>query len=188
MLVIGGIVGVGVFVNPAVVARSVHSPGLVLAVWVAGGCVALLGALVYGELAARVPATGGEYAYLREAFGPLAAFLFGWTTLLVVQAGGMAAVSIIFAQSVGALIGGAAVGPGPQDVIVVAVLTALALINCLGVRSGNVLQAGLGAAKLAAIVAIILAGLVVAHPAPRRWRRRCPTGPGSICSRPSAPP
>jgi len=84
MLVMGGMVGVGVFVNPAVVARSLHSPQLVLAAWILGGVVALLGAFVYAELAARMPQTGGEYIYLRETYGPLAGFLFGWTTLLVV--------------------------------------------------------------------------------------------------------
>ena len=91
MLVIGGMVGVGIFVNPAVVARGLHSPFLVLTAWVSGGVITLLGAVVYAELSARVPATGGEYAYLREAFGPMAGFLFGWTSLLVVRAGGMAA-------------------------------------------------------------------------------------------------
>src|SRR6202044_73225 len=88
MLVMGGIVGVGIFVNPAVVARGLHSPGLVLAAWALGGGIALLGAFVYAELAARMPTTGGEYVYLRDTYGPLMGFLFGWTTLLVVQAGG----------------------------------------------------------------------------------------------------
>ena len=99
MLVIGGIVGVGIFVNPAVVAGDLHSGSLVLAAWALGGVVALLGAFVYAELAARIPATGGEYVYLRDTYGPLAGFLFGWTTLLVVQAGGMAAVAIVFAKN-----------------------------------------------------------------------------------------
>jgi basic amino acid/polyamine antiporter, APA family len=163
MLVIGGIVGVGVFVNPAVVARSLHSPTLVLAAWVIGGCVALLGALVYAELAARFPATGGEYVYLRDTYGPLAGFLFGWTTLLVVQAGGMAAVAIIFAKNFDLLVGGGL----DERAVVVAVLAGLALINCLGVRSGNAVQAGLGALKVAAITALIVAGLFMTrHAAP----------------------
>jgi APA family basic amino acid/polyamine antiporter len=163
LLVIGGIVGVGVFVNPAVVARSLHSPTLVLAAWVLGGCIALLGALAYAELAARIPATGGEYVYLRETYGPLAGFLFGWTTLLVVQAGGMAAVAIIFAKYLDVLVGGGL----PERTIVLAALAGLALINCLGVRSGNAVQAGLGALKVAVIVAVVAAGLLMAlHPAP----------------------
>jgi len=163
MLVIGGIVGVGIFVNPAVVARGLHSPILVLAAWGLGGAVALLGAFVYAELAARMPATGGEYVYLRDTYGPLAGFLFGWTTLLVVQAGGMAAVSIIFAKNLDVLFGGKL----PERAVVVAVLAGLAAVNCFGVRSGNAVQAVLGALKVAVITAVILAGLLLTgHAAP----------------------
>lgn len=129
MLVMGGIVGVGIFVNPAVVARGLHSPALVLGAWTLGGVVALLGALVYAELAARIPATGGEYVYLRETYGPLAGFLFGWTTLLVVQAGGMAAVAIVFAANLDVLVGGGL----SQPAVAIAVLAGLAGINCIGV-------------------------------------------------------
>jgi APA family basic amino acid/polyamine antiporter len=163
MLVMGGMVGVGVFVNPAVVARSLHSTELVVAAWCLGGIVALLGALVYGELAARFPHTGGEYVYLREAYGPLAGFLFGWTTLLVVQAGGMAAVAIVFAKNLDVILGGR--GP-PDDVTVVAVLAGLAAINMLGVRVGNGTQGWLGLLKVAVIVALVVAGLALAPTAP----------------------
>ena len=158
MLVIGGMVGVGVFVNPAVVARSLQSPQLALAAWTLGGLVAILGALVYAELAARLPATGGEYVYLRTAYGPLVGFLFGWTTLLVVQAGGMAAVAIVFAKNVDVLLGAAL----PDNVLVVAVLAILAGVNCVGVTLGNGVQSGLGVVKIAAIVALVAAGLFVA--------------------------
>ena len=158
MLVMGGIVGVGIFVNPAVVARGLHSPGLVLAAWTLGGLVALLGAFVYAELAARYPSTGGEYVYLRTTFGPLTGFLFGWTTLLVVQTGGQAAVSIVFAKNLNVLFGGTLSEP----VVVVTALAALAVINCLGVRAGNGAQAALGALKVAAIAALIVAGLAFA--------------------------
>src|SRR4051812_45698120 len=92
MIVMGGIVGSGIFVNPYVVARQVHTPFLILLAWAAGGAVALAGAFVYAELAARRPEVGGQYAYLREAFHPSIAFLYGWALLLVVQTGGMAAV------------------------------------------------------------------------------------------------
>ncbi|MDQ3950500.1 MAG: amino acid permease, partial [Gemmatimonadota bacterium] len=85
MLVMGGIVGAGIFVSPHVVARHVQSPGLILGAWAVGGAVALIGAFVYAELAALRPAVGGVYAYIRDAFNPLAAFLYGWTLLLVVQ-------------------------------------------------------------------------------------------------------
>ena len=158
MLVIGGIVGVGIFVNPAVVARSLHSPTLVLAAWSAGGLIAILGAFVYAELAARIPATGGEYVYLRDTYGSLTAFLFGWTTLLVVHTGGLAAVSIVFAKNLNLLANGAL----PEPAVVIAVLAALTAINCLGVKSGNVAQAALGTLKILAIAALIAAGLWLA--------------------------
>jgi APA family basic amino acid/polyamine antiporter len=158
MLVMGGIVGVGIFVNPAVVARGLHSPSLVLAAWTLGGVIALLGAFVYAELAARMPATGGEYAYLRSAYGPLTGFLFGWTTLLVVQSGGMAAVAIIFAKNLDVLVGGGI----SQGAVVIAVLAGLAAINCLGVRSGNGVQTSLGALKIVVIAAVVVAGLLLA--------------------------
>ena len=161
MLVMGGIVGVGIFVNPAVVARGLHSPSLVLAAWVTGGVIALLGAFVYAELAARFPSTGGEYVYLRDTYGPLTGFLFGWTTLLVVQAGGQAAVAIIFAKNLNVLLGGGL----SERAVVIAVLAGLAGINCIGVRSGNGVQSLLGALKVAAIAAVVVAGLLFARQA-----------------------
>ncbi len=158
MLVIGGMVGVGVFVNPAVVARSLHTPGLVLAAWGAGGAIALLGALVYAELAARMPTTGGEYVYIRDTYGPLAGFLFGWTTLLVVHTGGMAAVAIVCAKNLNVLAGGSLSEP----VVAVSVLAILAGVNGLGVTMGNGAQSSLGLLKIVAIAALILAGVAFA--------------------------
>ena len=98
MLVMGGIIGSGIFVNPAEVARHVDTPLLIVGVWVLGGIVALAASFVYAELAARRPEVGGQYAYLRDAFGPMPAFLYGWALLLVIQSGGMAAVAITFAR------------------------------------------------------------------------------------------
>jgi APA family basic amino acid/polyamine antiporter len=158
LLVMGGMIGVGVFVNPAVVARSLPSGPLIMAAWALGGALALLGALVYGELAARVQGTGGEYAYLRETYGPLAGFLFGWTTLLVVHAGGMAAVAIVFAKNIDIALGAAM----DERVLVCAVLGALALVNCLGVKAGDGAQSALGVLKVIAIFAVIAAGLAFA--------------------------
>jgi APA family basic amino acid/polyamine antiporter len=158
LLVMGGMVGVGIFVNPAVVAKSLHSPGLALLAWSVGGVMAVLGALVYAELAARIPATGGEYVYLRETYGPLAGFLFGWTTLLVVQAGGMAAVAIVFARNLNLLAGGGL----PEPAIVVAVLAILAAVNCIGVQAGDGAQSALGALKFGAIAVLVVVGLFFA--------------------------
>ena len=157
MLVIGGIIGVGIFVNPAVVAHGLTSPAQVLAAWAIGGGIALLGAFVYAELAARMPNTGGEYVYLRDTYGPLAGFLFGWTTLLVVQAGGMAAVTIVFARNLNVLAGGTL----PERAVVVATMAGLAAVNCFGVKSGNGAQSLLGALKVSAIAALILTGLFI---------------------------
>lgn len=158
MLVVGGMVGVGIFVNPAVVARSLHSPYLALSAWALGGVVAVLGALIYAELSARMPGTGGEYVYLRKTYGPLAGFLFGWTTLLVVQAGGMAAVAIIFAKNLRVLLGPGLWEPGA----VAAVLTLLAGVNIFGVVWGDGVQSALGSAKVLAIAGLIGVGLVLA--------------------------
>src|SRR5215475_13437355 len=98
MIVMGGIIGSGIFVNPSVVARAVHTPSLVIGAWVAGGIIALIGAFVYAELARLRPDVGGQYAYLRDAYHPIVAFLYGWTLLLVVQTGGMAGAAIIFGR------------------------------------------------------------------------------------------
>src|SRR5579884_3088657 len=91
LIVMGGIVGSGIFRNPSVVAQSVHAGWAIMTVWVAGGVVALLGAFVFAELAARRPSDGGLYAYMRDAYHPVVAFMYGWTLLLVSQSGGMAA-------------------------------------------------------------------------------------------------
>ena len=133
MIVMGGIVGSGIFMNPSVVARQVHTPFLILAAWAVGGAIALAGAFVYAELAALRPAVGGQYAYLREAFGPLVAFLYGWGLLLVIQSGGMAAVAVTFAHYANELV---AIPIGPAG-MATAVLLALTIVNCLGVRAGG---------------------------------------------------
>jgi len=84
MIVMGGIIGAGIFINPYVVAQRLHTPVLILGVWIAGGVVAILGAFIYAELAARMPEVGGQYAYLRQAFHPMVGFLYGWVLLLVI--------------------------------------------------------------------------------------------------------
>ena len=98
MLVMGGTIGAGIFINPYVVAQRVHTSSLVLTAWLAGGVIALTGAFIWAELAQRMPQVGGQYAYLREAYHPVVAFLYGWVLLLVIQTGGMAAVTVTFAH------------------------------------------------------------------------------------------
>jgi APA family basic amino acid/polyamine antiporter len=158
MLVMGGIVGAGIFMNPHVVALRVHTPALMLAAWAVGGAVALAGALVYAELASRLPEVGGQYAYLREAFHPSVAFLYGWVLLLVIQTGGMAAVAITFASYFLELTH----APISDWTIAAIALAILTLINCLGVRAGGTLQSTLMVLKIAAILALVVCGLTLA--------------------------
>jgi APA family basic amino acid/polyamine antiporter len=153
MLVMGGIIGAGIFVNPAEVARHVDTPFLIVGVWALGGLIALAGALVYAELAARRPALGGQYAYLRDAYGPMPAFLYGWSLLLVIQSGGMAAVAITFARY---FIDLTQLGLSESAVAAIA-LVLLTAINCLGVRVGSSLQSMLMVLKLAAIATLVAA-------------------------------
>jgi basic amino acid/polyamine antiporter, APA family len=159
MLVMGGIVGAGLFINPYVVAERVHSPVLILAAWVAGGVVAMLGAFIYAELADRMPDTGGEYAYLRECYHPLVGFLFGWVTLLVVMTGGMAAVAVTFARYFLELTGLRA----SERAVVVITLAVLTIINCLGAKLGGRVQSLLMVMKIAVIAGVILSGLLLVH-------------------------
>src|ERR1039457_5540936 len=98
MIVMGGIVGSGIFINPYVVAQQVHTPLLILGVWLIGGALAMAGAFIWAELATRLPDSGGQYLYLREAYHPAVAFIYGWVLLLVTQTGGMAAVGVTFAR------------------------------------------------------------------------------------------
>jgi APA family basic amino acid/polyamine antiporter len=98
MIVMGGIIGSGIFVNPYVVAKQVHTSALILGAWILGGLTALAGAFIYAELAVLRPNLGGQYAYLKDAFHPGVAFLYGWALLLVMQTGGMAAVAVTFAR------------------------------------------------------------------------------------------
>src|SRR5689334_7114811 len=97
MIVMGGIAGSGIFRNPSAVAHHVHTPAMILGVWVLGGALAMVGAFSWAELATRLPGAGGQYAYLRESYHPMVAFEYGWVLLLVTQTGGMAAVAITFA-------------------------------------------------------------------------------------------
>jgi basic amino acid/polyamine antiporter, APA family len=162
MIVMGGIIGSGIFVNPHVVATHVRSPLLILGAWILGGVIALLGAFIYAELSALRPETGGQYVYLRDAFGPGVAFLYGWALLLVIQSGGMAAVAMTFSRYLLSINGG---GAG-EAALAVAVLLILTMVNCLGVRSGATTQNALMLLKLAAIAMLVAAG-VLSGDAPR---------------------
>jgi APA family basic amino acid/polyamine antiporter len=162
MLVMGGIIGSGIFINSYVVARQVHTPALILGAWLAGGLVALAGGFIWAELSALRPDVGGQYAYIREAYHPVAAFLYGWSLLLVIQTGGMAAVAVTFAHYFSQLTGARL----PQPVIAAVALALLTGVNCLGVKTGGTVQSALMVLKILAIAALVVFGFALLSPAP----------------------
>lgn len=162
LVVMGGIVGSGIFINPSVVARHVHSGSLILGAWLVGGAVALVGAFIYAELAERMPRVGGQYAYLREAFHPVVGFLYGWALLVVINAGGTAAVAVTFGRYAVELTGSAL----DEKLIAVLTLVVLAGINCLGVKSGSIVQGGLMVLKIGVLLTLIVLGLLLGHAPP----------------------
>ncbi len=163
MAVIGGIVGGGIFRTPAAVAGRLGSPELMLAAWAVGGGIALIGALCFGELGQRRPKAGGGYVYLRETWGPLPAFLYGWALLLVIATGAMAAVAVTFADYALALTGMPRKFTVP---LAVGAIVSLTGINYLGVRSGAITQNIFTVLKLAALAVLIVVGLAAGLPEP----------------------
>jgi APA family basic amino acid/polyamine antiporter len=158
LIVMGGIIGTGIFVNPSVVAARAHTTPLILAAWIVGGIVALFGGFVFAELAARRPQVGGLYAYMRDAFHPVVAFSYGWTALLVSQSGGMALAAITFALYFNPL----ALWHVPAIVSAVGILALFSVINCFGVKEGGITQNLFMVLKIAVILALIVAGFIVA--------------------------
>ena len=158
-MVVGGIIGSGIFFTPAEVARALPTGGWILAVWAIGGVVALAGALAYAELGAMMPDAGGGYVYIREAFGELAAFLCGWMTLLLISTGALAAVAMGFSGYVEryadlSMVGGR-IGMAALTILV------LGVTNYLGVKPGAAVQNALTVAKIVALGALIIAGFVL---------------------------
>jgi APA family basic amino acid/polyamine antiporter len=151
MIVMGGIIGSGIFINPSTVARQVHLPVLILGAWLVGGIIAMIGAFIYAELAARRPHVGGQYAYLRECYHPLIAFLFGWSLFLISDCGGMAAVAVIFSRYYIELTG----VPLNETVVAIMTLGVLTIVNCLGVRTGSTVQNILMVTKILAILLLV---------------------------------
>ena len=173
MIVMGGIIGSGIFMNPSVVALQVHTPFLILGAWVLGGLFALAAAFIWAELAALRPDVGGQYAYLREAFHPGVAFLYGWVLLLVIQTGGMAAVAVTFARYFVEL----TYLPIPTSLLAALVLATLTIINCLGVRAGSTVQSILMVLKILAIAMLVVCGFIFASRS---------TNPAELLDRPAS--
>lgn len=154
MLVVGGIIGSGIFFTPSETARELPTSGWVLVVWAIGGVVAFAGALTYAELGALMPDAGGAYVYIREAFGALPAFLYGWMSLLLIASGAIAAVAVGFAGYVEHFVPLAA--GGGRLGVAAATIAVLAVVNYLGVKPGAVVQNVMTVAKIAALGVIIL--------------------------------
>ena len=176
MIVIGSMIGSGIFIVSAESSRLVGAPGWLLAAWAIAGVMTITGALCCAELAAMMPRAGGQYVFLREAYGPATAFLFGWSLLIVIQTGTIAAVAIAFANFAGVLtdrvsassyviapivFGRYAVSLSTQQFVAVALIVLLTLMNTQGLRIGKLIQNAFTVTKTAALVALIAVGLLV---------------------------
>ena len=154
MLVVGGIIGSGIFLNPSIVARRTGSAALTLATWSLGAVIALLGAFIYAELGRRRPQVGGGYAYLRDAFGPLPAFLYGWALLLAIATGAIAAVAVTFATYAVKILD---LPPGAVTALALGAVLLLSVVNILGVQPGAATQNIFTVLKLGALAALLIA-------------------------------
>ncbi|MBV8583840.1 MAG: amino acid permease [Candidatus Eremiobacteraeota bacterium] len=163
LIVMGGIIGSGIFRNPSVVAKFAPDAVVIMAIWAIGGGIALLGGAIFAELAARRPHDGGLYAYMRDAFHPAVAFMYGWTLLLVSQSGGMAAAAVTFAGYVAPWIGTHLNEATLETVLALVAIGAFTLVNALGVRQGANAQNAFMVVKIAAIAAFVAVGLFAPH-------------------------
>src|SRR5580692_8962080 len=177
-LVAGSMIGSGVFIVSADIARQVGSPGMLLLVWLIAGVTTLIGALTYSELAGLYPRAGGQYVYLREGISPLFGYLYGWTLFTVIQTGTIAAVAVAFARftsvfvpalTPGVFLGWTAhlpsgdiqIGLSPQRLLAIVSVVALTWINIRGVRTAAVIQTTLTGIKLASLGALVVLGLTL---------------------------
>jgi APA family basic amino acid/polyamine antiporter len=158
LLIIGTVIGSGIFIVPGAVLRQVEgSAGLAMLVWIVGGILSLLGALTYGELAARSPKAGGIYIYIRDGFSPLLAFLYGWTLFFVISTGAMATLAVAFSAYLGEIV---SLTPALRKLIAVGMIAVVTVVNVLGTRKSSDLQNWTTAIKVAAIL-IMSATLLV---------------------------
>ena len=184
MLVMGSMIGSGIFIVSAEISREVSSPALLIGAWLITGFLTIVGALTYGELAAMMPRAGGQYVYLRESLGPLWGFLYGWTLFLVIQTGTIAAVGVAFGKFLGIfwpaisssnwivhiwkvpkfavgpmVLGGMDVGLNTQNLAAILVVVALSIINIFGVKTGAIIQNIFTTAKVSALLGLVLFGI-----------------------------
>ncbi len=186
MLVMGSMIGSGIFIVSAEISREVQSPALLIGAWLITGFLTIVGALSYGELAAMMPRAGGQYVYLREALGPLWGFLYGWTLFLVIQTGTIAAVGVAFGKFLGVfwpaisstnwivhfwtvprialgpmVLGGMDVGLNTQNLVAILIVVVLSVVNIFGVKTGALIQNVFTMAKVAALLGLVLFGVFV---------------------------
>src|ERR1700722_15951173 len=186
MLVMGSMIGSGIFIVSAEIAREVGSPALLIAAWAVAGFMTIVAALTYGELAAMMPRAGGQYVYLRESLGPLWGFLYGWTLFLVIQTGTIAAVGVAFGKFLGVFVpsissshwllhiwkvppihvgpmvlGNLDVGINTQNLMAILLVIFLSVVNIFGVKTGAAIQNVFTAAKVAALLGLALFGLAL---------------------------
>jgi APA family basic amino acid/polyamine antiporter len=186
MLVMGSMIGSGIFIVSAEISREVSSPALLIGAWLVTGFMTIVGALSYGELAAMMPRAGGQYVYLRESLGPLSGFLYGWTLFLVIQTGTIAAVGVAFGKFLGIFwpaissshwilhfwkvpiiplgpvtLGGMDVGLNTQNLIAILVVVVLSIINIFGVKTGAIIQNIFTTAKVAALLGLVIFGVLL---------------------------
>ena len=187
MLVMGSMIGSGIFLVSAEIARETDSPALLIGAWVLTGFLTIVAALSYGELAAMMPHAGGQYVYLREALGPLWGFLYGWTLFLVIQTGTIAAVAVAFGRFLGVFfpaissthwiaglhwavptwdigpvrLGGMQVGLNTQNLIAILMVIAISVINIFGVKTGALIQNIFTATKVSALLGLVIVGLFI---------------------------
>src|SRR6266446_6582291 len=177
MIVVGSMIGSGIFIVAAAISRQTGSPGGLLLTWILTGLLTISAALSYGELAALFPHAGGQYVYLREAYSPLWGFLYGWTLFLVIQTGTIAAVAIGFAKYLGALVPSISlqtwvVTPIPltskfattlsvQQLVAIFMIVLITFLNTLGVRLGKLIQNIFTSAKTLSLLGLIFLGIFV---------------------------
>ncbi len=171
-IIMGSMIGSGIFIVSANMARDLNSPGLLLIAWGITAVMTVIGALSYGELAAAMPRAGGQYVFLREAFGPVFAFLYGWTMFLVIQTGTIAAVVVAFAKFAGIFVpwissGRQLVpllfgyGVSSQQLVAILVVALLTWVNCQGLREGALVQNIFTVAKVCGLLTLVIAGFLL---------------------------
>jgi len=174
-IVIGGVIGSGIFLVPAEIARGVGAPLLIFAVWIAGGMLSYFGALSFSEMSAAMPKAGGMYNFLKEAFGPLPAFLFGWTLFLVIDSGAIATLTVAFASNY--LPYFVKISPFGQKIVAAVFILFLVIVNYVGVRWGANLQNFLTVIKFVALAAVCIIVFIFAKDAnASNWIRPLPSG------------